>query len=71
MEGVKGEFYIHYTIGTVLVRQVELLYFRYLGSGTEQLADEEADLRLLQGLGPQGVEVVPEHRRLVSLPHIG
>ncbi|MFN9905959.1 MAG: hypothetical protein ACK56F_07525, partial [bacterium] len=25
-----------------------------------QLADEEGDLRLLQGLGPQGVEVVPE-----------
>ncbi|MFN9951956.1 MAG: hypothetical protein ACK55I_02575, partial [bacterium] len=28
-----------------------------------QLADEEGDLRVVQGLGPQGEEVVPEHRR--------
>ncbi|MFO0001452.1 MAG: hypothetical protein ACK559_09995, partial [bacterium] len=45
-----------------ILRRVKGLGVDHVADVARQLADEEGDLRLLQGLGPQGGQVVPKHR---------
>jgi hypothetical protein len=45
-----------------ILRRVKGLGVDHGADVARQLADEKGDLRLLQGLGPQGGQVVPEHR---------